>query len=118
MPDLKYAENDLALKYSKINNYFEIATEAIKEMVKQVGAPKFNSNGIMEKGVLIRHLVLPNYIENSKKVFKWIKNNLPSDIYVSIMAQYFPAYKAKEDDRLNRKLLQMSGKKLKILFKK
>ena len=104
LPDLKYAENDLALKYSKVNNYFEIATQAIKEMIKQVGIPKFNSNGIMESGVLIRHLVLPNYIENSKKVLKWIKENLQSEIYVSIMAQYFPTYKAKEDDFLNRKL--------------
>ena len=104
MPDLKYAENDLAVKYSRVNNYFEIATEAIKEMIKQVGKPKFNSDGVMEKGVLIRHLVLPNYIENSKKVLIWIKENLPSDIYVSIMAQYFPTYKAKEDDNLNRKL--------------
>ena len=104
LPDLKYAENDLAFKYSKVNNYFEIATEAIKEMIKQVGVPKFNSDGVMEKGVLIRHLVLPNYIENSKKVLIWIKENLPSDIYVSIMAQYFPTYKAKEDDNLNRKL--------------
>ncbi len=104
LPDLKYAENDLALKYSKVNNYYEIATQAIKEMIKQVGMPKFNSDGIMERGVLIRHLVLPNYIENSKKVLKWIKENLQSDIYVSIMAQYFPTYKAKEDESLNRKL--------------
>ena len=104
LPDLKYAENDLAVKYSRVNNYFEIATEAIKEMIKQVGKPKFNSDGVMEKGVLIRHLVLPNYIENSKKVLIWIKENLPSDIYVSIMAQYFPTYKAKEDENLNRKL--------------
>ncbi len=112
LPDLKYAENDLGLKFSKVNNYFEIATKSIKEMIKQVGIPKFNSDGVMEKGVLIRHLVLPNYIENSKKVLKWIKDNLPSDIYVSIMAQYFPAYKAKEDDKINRKLSQVEWQEI------
>lgn len=112
LPDLKYAENDLAFKYSRVNNYFEIATEAIKEMIKQVGTPKFNLAGVMEKGVLIRHLVLPNYIENSKKVLRWIKGNLPSDIYVSIMAQYFPTYKAKEDEKLNRKLSQVEWQEI------
>ena len=104
LPDLKYSENKLAMEYSKVNNYFEIATAAIKEMIKQVGVPKFDANGLMKKGVLIRHLVLPNCIGNSKKVLSWIKENLPNDIYVSIMAQYFPTYKAKEDIKINRKL--------------
>lgn len=104
LPDLKYAENSLALKYSKVKNYFEIASIAIKEMVNQVGTPKFNKDGIIQKGVIIRHLVLPNYIENSKKVLSFIKNNLPNEIYVSIMAQYFPTYNAKFDDKINRKL--------------
>ena len=104
LPDLKYADNKLAMEYSKVNNYFEIATDAIKEMIKQVGVPKLDENGLMKKGVLIRHLVLPNCIENSKKVLGWIKENLPNDIYVSVMAQYFPTYKAKEDEKINRKL--------------
>ena len=104
LPDLKYADNDLAKKYSKIDNYFEVATNSIKEMINQVGLPVLDDNGIMKKGVMIRHLVLPNYIENSKMVLKWIKENLPENIYVSVMAQYFPTYKAKEDDKINRKL--------------
>ena len=104
LPDLKYADNELAKKYSKVDNYFEIATDAIKEMINQVGIPKFDKDGMITKGVIIRHLVLPNYIENSKKVLTWIKENLPNNIYVSIMAQYFPTYKAKEDDKINRKL--------------
>lgn len=73
-------------------------------MINQVGVPKFDKNGMITKGVIIRHLVLPNYIENSKKVLKWIKENLPNDIYVSIMAQYFPTYNAKKDNKINRKL--------------
>ncbi len=106
LPDLKYAENDLALKYSNVNNYFETATKAIKKMVNQVGMPKLNENGVMQKGVIIRHLVLPNHLENSKKVLKWIKDNMPNEIYVSVMAQYFPTFKAKETKTLNRKLYQ------------
>ncbi len=106
LPDLKYANNELAKKYSKIDNYFEIAQLAIKEMIKQVGSPKFDSNGIIKKGVIIRHLVLPNYIQNSKDVLKWIKYNLPQNTYISVMAQYFPTYKAKDDAFLNRKLSQ------------
>lgn len=112
LPDLKYAENELGKKYSKIENYFEIATEAIKEMIKQVGKPKLNENGIIEKGVMVRHLVLPNHIENSKKVLKWIKENLPKEIYISIMAQYFPTYKAKEDNNINRKLTKEEWKEV------
>ena len=104
LPDLKYAENDLGKKYSNINDYFEIATQAIKEMVRQVGNPVLDENGIIKKGVIVRHLVLPNCIENSKKVLKWVKENLSDDIYVSVMAQYFPTYLAKEDEFLDRKL--------------
>lgn len=98
-------------KYSKVDNYFDIATEAIKEMYRQVGKPKFNKDGIIQKGVIIRHLVLPNHIQNSKNILKWIKQNMPKDIYVSVMAQYFPTYKAKEDNYINRKLTKMSIKK-------
>ena len=104
LPDLKYADNNLAKKYSNIDNYFEIATNTIKEMYNQVGAPILDENGIIKKGLIIRHLVLPNYIDNSKKVLQWIKENIDSNVYVSIMAQYFPTYLAKEDEYINRKL--------------
>lgn len=104
LPDLKYAENDLAKKYSKIENYFEIATSAIKEMYRQVGKNEYDENGIIKAGIIIRHLILPNHTENSKKVLKWIAENMPKNITVSVMAQYFPTYKAKEIEGLNRKL--------------
>ena len=106
LPDLKYSDNLLAKKLSHIDNYFETATQTIQEMYKQVGNPILNEEGIMQKGMIIRHLVLPNYIENSKMVLKWIHENLPNEVYVSIMAQYFPTYKAKEDKKINRKLTQ------------
>lgn len=104
LPDLKYYSNELSKKYSKIDNYFKYATEAIKEMYKQVGSPIFDENGIIKKGLIIRHLVLPNHLQNSKHILKWIKENMPEDTYVSVMAQYFPTYKAKEDNLINRKL--------------
>ena len=104
LPDLKYADDELAKKYSKIDNYFEIATNAIIEMYKQVGGVVLDENGLIKKGVIVRHLILPNNIENSKKVLNWINENLSKDIFVSIMAQYFPTYKATEETDLNRKL--------------
>ena len=112
LPDLKYYSNELSLKYSKVDNYFKIATEAIQEMQKQVGTPVFNESGIIQKGVIIRHLVLPNHIQNSKHILKWIKDNMPKDTYISVMAQYFPTYKAKEDKLLNRKLTKREYKEI------
>ena len=106
LPDLKYFDDNTAFKYSGVKNYFKHATQSIQEMYRQVGAPKFSDNGIIQKGLIIRHLVLPNNIENSKQVLNWIKNNIDKRVYVSIMAQYFPCYKAKEIDELNRKLTQ------------
>lgn len=104
LPDLKYFYDELGKEYSKVNNYFEVATKAIKEMYRQVGTPQLDDNGIMKKGLMIRHLILPNQVENSKQVLKWIKENIDNNVFVSIMAQYFPTYKAKEIEGLNRKL--------------
>ena len=104
LPDLKYYHDDIAFKYSGIKDYFKNATEAIQEMYRQVGSPQLDENGIIQKGLIIRHLVLPNNIENSKRVLEWIKENIDERVYISIMAQYFPCYKAKEIEELNRKL--------------
>ncbi len=112
LPDLKYFSNTIAVKYSNANNYFKIATEAIKEMYNQAGTAKFDEEGIIKKGVIIRHLVLPNHIQNSKNILKWIKENMPEDVYVSVMAQYFPTYKAKEDAYINRKLTKKEYKEI------
>ena len=111
LPDLKYYSDLLSKKYSNVDKYFEIATKAIKEMYKQVGQAIFNEEGIIQKGVIIRHLVLPNHLQNTKHILKWIKENL-SDIYVSIMAQYFPTYKAKGDSLIGRKLTQKEYKEI------
>ena len=118
LPDLKYFDNDLAKKYSGINKYFENATNAILEMYFQVGLPVFDENGLIKKGLFIRHLVLPNHIDNSKKVLLWIKKNLPKDVYVSLMAQYFPTYKAKDIEDLNRKLSNEEFEEIKNYLQK
>ncbi len=112
MPDLKYYSDDITKKYSHVDKYFEIATKAIKEMIDQVGYPIFDEEGIIKKGVIIRHLVLPNHMQNTKNILKWIKENLSDKVYVSIMAQYFPTYKAKEISLLNRKINKREYKEI------
>ena len=103
LPDFKYSDNKLAKRLSKVDNYFEIVTRALKEMYRQTGKAVFDDRGIMQKGMIIRHLVLPNQILNSRRVLKWINENM-HDVYVSVMAQYFPTYKAKDIEDINRKL--------------
>lgn len=115
LPDLKYYDDEIAYKYSGINNYFENAKSAILEMQKQVGVPKLNGNGIIQKGLIIRHLVLPNNIENSEKILRWIKSNINEEVYTSIMAQYFPSYKAKQMNDINRKLSEEEYAKIEDL---
>ena len=104
LPDLKYFDDDLGFKYSGIKNYFENATASIQEMYKQVGSPVLDENGMIKKGLIIRHLVLPSNIQNSKNVLKWINDNMDKNVFVSVMAQYFPTHKAKEFPEINRKL--------------
>ena len=111
LPDFKYSDDDLGKRLSKVDNYFEIVTEALKEMYRQTGKAVFNGEGIMQKGMIIRHLVLPNHILNSRRVLKWINENM-HDVYVSVMAQYFPTYKAKEIDDINRKLTKEEYKQI------
>lgn len=104
LPDLKYYNNDLAMKYSKAPKYFEIATKAILEMHRQVKETAFDENNLIRKGMIIRHLCLPGYKEDSKKILDWIKNNMPKETYVSLMSQYVPTYKASEFPEIDRKI--------------
>lgn len=106
LPDFKYYDNDLGMRLSKVKDYKEVTTKAIIEMKKQVGENIYNKEGILQRGLIIRHLVLPNNIQNSKDILKWIKENLGKEITISLMAQYFPIYKACDDKEINRKLTQ------------
>ena len=115
LPDFKYFTNELAIKYSKAPNYFEKVTSALLEMQSQFDEYVFDGE-IMKKGMIVRHLVLPNHIQNSKNVLKWIKENLREDIYVSVMAQYFPTYKAVGDELIGRKLSFSEYRKIEQYF--
>ena len=90
LPDLKYADDALAMKLSAAKDYFAAATSAIREMVRQVGAPQWEG-GKLKKGVIIRHLILPGQVENSLKVLDWIGDHFaPGQVLVSLMRQYTP----------------------------
>lgn len=113
MPDIKYIDNDIAKKYSNADNYFYYAKRAIKEMYKQVGMNVFNKDKIMQKGLLIRHLVLPNNLENTFRILDWISETFGKNIYISIMFQYFPTYKANMFSEINRKVNKIEYNKVK-----
>lgn len=104
LPDFKYATDRLALKYSGVNNYTKSVIPAIHEMISQVGAPQFDDRGILKKGVIIRHMVLPNNVLNSKMVLKEIAKNYKERALVSVMAQYFPSGDANKYPEINRKV--------------
>ena len=100
LPDFKYYDDNLADKFSKVNNYFEIASNALKEMYRQVGKPIIKNNK-MTKGIIVRHLLLPTHIDDSKKVLKYLYNNYKDNIYISIMNQYTPIRKIEKYKELN-----------------
>jgi putative pyruvate formate lyase activating enzyme len=104
LPDLKYASNEKAYKYSGIPNYAPIARAAIKEMYRQVGLLQLDAHGVAQKGLIIRHLVLPNNIAGSKECLQWIASKLSPEITLSLMAQYYPANKSADYPILNRPL--------------
>lgn len=103
LPDLKYSDNTLAERYSKAENYFETATNAILEMYRQVGNYEIDENGIMVKGVIIRHLVLPGQLENTKGVIDWVKSKFkPGEILFSLMSQFTPVKGCNTDSLMRR----------------
>ncbi len=102
IPDLKYFNDKYAVRYSSAPNYFSIASEAIKEMVYQVGPPIFDSNGLMIKGAIIRHLMLPGLLFDSKKVVDYIYKTFGDSVFLSLMNQYTPMFKASEYPEINK----------------
>jgi putative pyruvate formate lyase activating enzyme len=102
MPDIKYSDSNLAEKYSGVSGYWEVVKPAIKEMHNQVGDLKESKKGIAQRGLLIRHLVLPNGISGSKKVIDFIAVEVSTDTYLNVMDQYHPAYRASRHIELNR----------------
>lgn len=104
MPDFKYGDNETGLKYSDCENYFDIARIAIKEMFRQVGELVIDENGIMKRGLIVRHLVLPNNLANSLKILEFLAKEVSTNILLNIMDQYYPAYKSMDYQELNRRV--------------
>lgn len=104
LPDLKYMSSEIAKKYSNCKDYFSLASKAIEEMVRQAETAIFNDRGIMQKGVIVRHLALPGCLEDSKKIIKYLHDTYGNKIFISIMSQYTPIVYNPKYPELNRKI--------------
>ncbi len=103
LPDLKYVDSALSARYSGAPDYFERASKALVEMYRLAGPPQLNEDGLIVRGLIVRHLILPGCAEDSMRVLDWIKANLPG-AWVSLMAQYTPAGRAREYPEIYRRL--------------
>ncbi len=112
LPDFKYSDDTLAKEYSFAPNYVITAKLAIDEMLRQAGTPVFDDDGIMKKGVIVRHLILPNHTKNSIGVLEILKENYDEKILVSLMGQYVPHGKAMDFEKLSRKITKREYKKV------
>ena len=104
LPDLKYYKDKYALKYSKAPDYFNVASKAITEMFSQVGDAKFNNDGVIQKGVIIRHLMLPGLLFDSKRILDFIYTTFNDSVYISLMNQYTPMHDAFKFPEINKAL--------------
>ena len=111
MPDIKYADSGPAKEYSNAEDYPSVVKEAIKEMHRQVGDLAMDNNGIALRGLLVRHLVLPEGLAGTEKVVKFLVEEVSPDTYTNIMAQYYPCYKAQEHPPLDRRITNAEYKK-------
>jgi putative pyruvate formate lyase activating enzyme len=106
LPDLKYYDDKYAIRYSHSPNYFNIASKAIEEMFSQMGTPEFDEKGMMMRGVIIRHLMLPGLLFDSKKIMDYIWNTFGDSVYISIMNQYTPVNNVDKYPEINKSLNQ------------
>lgn len=104
MPDVKYASDKYAVKYSNAPNYFEYAKKALEEMYRQVGKPVLDDNGIMQRGMLVRHMLLPGLLFDSKKILDYLYATFGDNIYISIMNQYTPMPCAADYPEINKRV--------------
>ncbi|MFH1046061.1 MAG: radical SAM protein [Candidatus Omnitrophota bacterium] len=104
LADLRYGRDEMGKKYSAAPDYFSIAKEAVKEMYRQVGLLKVDPEGVAQKGLLIRHLVLPGDISGSEEVFRFLASEIDKDVAVGLMSQYFPFYQAAQMEEISRRI--------------
>ena len=113
LPDLKYFSSNLSRRYSQAPDYFDRASAAIQQMILQTGTPVFDAQGIMQKGVIIRHLVLPGQKEDSLQLIKWMAEELPKkQFYISLLSQYTPYEKNPDFPELNRRITSYEYQKV------
>lgn len=112
LPDFKYMDPELAGKYSHAKDYPQVAKLALAEMVRQTGMPEFDSRGMMKRGVIVRHLLLPGHVKNSKNVLKYLYKTYGDKIYISMMNQYTPMPAMKDDPQLSRKVTDREYERL------
>jgi len=104
LPDARYADDEIARKYSSAPDYFEIMKKALKEMHRQVGDLSLNRMGVAHSGLIVRHLVLPEGLSDTRKIMRFIAREISPHTYISLMAQYFPAYQAGQFPPLSRRI--------------
>jgi len=119
LPDFKYGNSEAGLKYSKAPDYFIHAKNAISEMYRQIGDVFITDNeGVLQRGIIIRHLVLPNGLAESEGILRFISSELSNKIYISLMSQYYPAHKAGDEILLSRKVSVNEYERVKMLLEK
>ena len=112
LPDMKYASSELAKRYSRAEDYPEVSRAAVAEMVRQTGAPVFDDRGIIKRGVIVRHLMLPGKYMDSRRVLRYLHETYGDEIYISIMNQYTPMQYFKDYPELNRRVRRSEYEKL------
>ena len=110
LPDLKYFDNKIASAFSGVNDYFEVASAALKKMFQLVGEVEFDSQGKMIRGLLVRHLVLPNFRSDSMQILDWLYKTFGDKIFISVMNQYTPIFHAADFKKIDRKLTSFEYK--------
>ena len=111
LPDIKYYSDELAAELSSAPDYFNTAMTAVEEMLRQTGKPQFGEDGLLQKGVVIRHLVLPYHYHDSVEVIRRVGERFGKEVLFSLMSQYTPFYKAKDIPRLNRRITTFEYRK-------
>jgi len=106
LPDMRYNDNAVAVRYSVAPHYVEVNRAAIQEMYRQVGNLVVDEKGIAKRGLIIRHLVLPGGLSGTERIMKFLAEEISKDVYISLMSQYFPAYKTSEFPVINRRITE------------
>ncbi|PIQ90973.1 MAG: radical SAM protein [Candidatus Omnitrophica bacterium CG11_big_fil_rev_8_21_14_0_20_41_12] len=118
LADSRYGDNQIAKELSLASDYVEANQQALKEMHRQVGVAKFSDDGLIQRGLIIRHLVLPNGCSSTDKVMKFIAHQLSEDTYLSLMSQYLPYHKASTNSKINRRLKAVEYEEAKQILEK